>query len=114
MIDNMLDTGPGRADGLPQALLDSRQRWRAFGTLAADLVFETDRDGRLTFVAPDPALGHASSDLLGRPASHLLAVAAGPLGCAMQMAARAACRCRSRRGWTMPDVSWARAASAWT
>lgn len=76
MIDTMLDTGPGRADGLPQALLDSRQRWQAFGALAADLVFETDRDGRLTFIAPDPALGHASADLLGRPASHLLAVRA--------------------------------------
>jgi len=73
MIDDMLDTGPGRADGLPQALLDSRQRWQAFGALAADLVFETDRDGRLTFIAPDPALGHAGAELLGRPAAHLLA-----------------------------------------
>ena len=76
----MLDTNPGRSDGLPQALLDSRQRWQAFGTLAADLVFETDRDGRLTFIAPDPALGYAGVDLLGRPAKHLLALgAAAPL-----------------------------------
>ncbi len=90
MIDNMLDTCPGRADGLPQALLDSRQRWQAFGALAADLVFETDRDGRLTFIAPDPALGHASADLLGRPAEHLLALGtAAPLDIATPVRQRA-------------------------
>ena len=76
MNDTMLDTGPGRADGLAQALLDSRQRWQAFGALAADLVFETDHDGRLTFIAPDRVLGHAGTDLLGRPAAHLLAAGA--------------------------------------
>ncbi len=90
MIDDMLDTCPGRADGLPQALLDSRQRWQAFGALAADLVFETDRDGRLTFIAPDPALGHASADLLGRPAEHLLASGpAAPLDIAAPIRQRA-------------------------
>lgn len=90
MIDNMLDTWPGRTDGLPQALLDSRQRWQAFGALAADLVFETDRDGRLTFIAPDPAFGYASADLLGQPAQHLLASeAAAPLDVATPVRQRA-------------------------
>jgi diguanylate cyclase (GGDEF)-like protein len=55
------------------ALLDSRNRWRDLALLAADLVFETDEDGRLAFLAPDPVLGHARDALLGRPGAALLA-----------------------------------------
>ena len=54
------------------ALLESRQRWRDFTQLAADLAFETDAAGRLTFLAPDPALGWPEGALLGQPASDLL------------------------------------------
>ena len=52
----------------------SRQRWRDFTTLAADLVFETDAEGRLTFVAPEAPLGWAADALLGRPGRELLAM----------------------------------------
>jgi diguanylate cyclase (GGDEF)-like protein/PAS domain S-box-containing protein len=63
---------PG-ADPLSRALLDSRQRWRDLVTLAADLVFETDAEGRLVFVSPDPAIGWPASLLVGQAADQLLA-----------------------------------------
>ncbi|WP_165982321.1 sensor domain-containing diguanylate cyclase [Dankookia rubra] len=56
------------------ALLESRQRWRDFATLAADLVFETDAAGRFTFVAPEAPLGWSAEALLDRPGRELLAV----------------------------------------
>ncbi|MCB4820702.1 diguanylate cyclase domain-containing protein [Roseicella aerolata] len=55
-------------------MLESRQRWRDFAVLAADLAFETDAEGRLTFLAPDAPLGWAAETLLGRPGRELLAV----------------------------------------
>lgn len=58
---------------LREALLDSRQRWRDLVEMAVDLAWETDAEGRLTFVAPDPALGWPASSLLGAPAVRLLA-----------------------------------------
>ncbi|MGX9965841.1 diguanylate cyclase domain-containing protein [Roseomonas sp. F4] len=71
-------------DGLPRAapeqpslsaaLIDSRARWRDFALLAADMLFETDAEGRLTFLAPDRVLGHDAPALLGTPAAALLAV----------------------------------------
>lgn len=60
------------ADALRLALLESRQRWRQFGAIAADFVFETDALGNLTFLAPEHVLGWAASALLGRPARALL------------------------------------------
>jgi diguanylate cyclase (GGDEF)-like protein len=69
------DDPVSRADpGLRGALLESRQRWRDFAVLAADLAFETDAEGRLTFIAPDAPLGWAAEVLLGRPGRELLAV----------------------------------------
>ena len=65
---------PSGADpGLGRALLESRQRWRDLVGLAADLVFETDADGRLGVIMPDPALGWPAALLLGQDASCLLA-----------------------------------------
>ncbi len=61
------------ADRLRGALLDSRQRWRDLMGLAADLAFETDHLGRLTFMSPDPAFGWASGTVVGTDASALLA-----------------------------------------
>lgn len=72
MSDGILAGPPGSADALSGALLDSRQRWRDFVSLAADLAFEVDAEGRFTFVAPDPALGWRASRLLGRFAAELL------------------------------------------
>lgn len=54
------------------ALLESRQRWRDLVALAADFAFETDADGRLVFITPDPALGWTADTLLGGCASDLL------------------------------------------
>ncbi len=54
------------------ALLESRARWRDLATLAADLAYETDADGRFAFVAPDPALGWPAAQLIGAPAEVLL------------------------------------------
>ncbi len=73
--DKPEDTPSGACAGtaaLSGALLDSRQRWRDFVSLAADLAFEVDAEGRFTFVAPDPALGWHASRLLGRFAAELL------------------------------------------
>jgi diguanylate cyclase (GGDEF)-like protein/PAS domain S-box-containing protein len=58
---------------LGQALLDSRQRWQAFVAMAANFVYETDSDGRLTFVSPETALGWPAEKLLGQRVSYLLA-----------------------------------------
>jgi diguanylate cyclase (GGDEF)-like protein len=59
------------------ALLESRQRWQDLASLSADLVFETDQEGRFTFLWPDTVLGHRSAALLGRRADSLL-LGAGP------------------------------------
>jgi len=67
------ETSAAQADGLHEALLDSRQRWREFGAMAADLAFETDLQGRLTFLAPDQVLGRHGADLVGHPLAVLLA-----------------------------------------
>ena len=64
---------PAAAERLRGALLDSRQRWRDLVGLSADLAFETDHLGRLTFLYPDPALGWTSAVMIGVDASTLLA-----------------------------------------
>ncbi|TCZ59876.1 sensor domain-containing diguanylate cyclase [Roseicella aquatilis] len=72
---------PGPADaaaspdpaGLRGALLESRQRWRDFAILGADLFFETDAEGRFTFLAPEAPLGWTMETLLGHPGRELLA-----------------------------------------
>src|SRR5208283_17 len=58
---------------LRNALLDSRQRWRDLVNMAADFAFETDEQGRFSFVMPDPALGWSAVTLLGQPADLRLA-----------------------------------------
>lgn len=64
-------------DALTAALLDSRGRWRDLALLAADLLFETDAEGRFTFLAPDLVLGHPAEALMGSHAAALLAEPAG-------------------------------------
>ncbi|WP_439577912.1 diguanylate cyclase domain-containing protein [Elioraea sp.] len=65
-------------NALRDALLDSRQRWRDLVDMAADFAWETDAEGRFTFVFPDPALGWSAGELIGRPADDILAE--GPAG----------------------------------
>ena len=63
----------GARAGSPSAILPgNRERWREFGLLAADLMFETDTDGRITFVAPDRVLGFPAIALHGTAADALL------------------------------------------
>ncbi|MCW3474833.1 sensor domain-containing diguanylate cyclase [Limobrevibacterium gyesilva] len=81
---------------LREALLDSRQRWRDLVTMAADFAFETDAQGRLVFIAPDPALGWGAAALLGQPADLLLADAGGASGF---NPFRPTAPVRRRRGW---------------
>lgn len=54
------------------ALLESRQRWQHLVTLAADLAFETDIDGRFVFMIPDTVLGRPAASLIGQPSECLL------------------------------------------
>jgi len=61
------------APPLATALADSRARWREMALLGADLLYETDAAGVLTFLAPEAPLGHAAAALLGRPGAALLA-----------------------------------------
>jgi diguanylate cyclase (GGDEF)-like protein/PAS domain S-box-containing protein len=58
---------------LRNALFDSRQRWRDLVNMTADFAFETDAQGRFSFVMPDPALGWSAMSLLGQPTERLLA-----------------------------------------
>jgi diguanylate cyclase (GGDEF)-like protein/PAS domain S-box-containing protein len=63
------DEPPASSDHLRRALMESRQRWRDFGTMAADIAFEVDREGRLSFLSPELVLGCRAQDLLGRRAA---------------------------------------------
>ena len=69
----MILTEPSQADAdqFKQVLLESRRRWRDFGALAADVAFEVDRDGLITFIAPDEVLGISAETLLGQRAANL-------------------------------------------
>jgi diguanylate cyclase (GGDEF)-like protein/PAS domain S-box-containing protein len=91
-------SAPGRAAGgaLADALIDSRQRWRDLVTLAADIVFETDEQGRFAFLAPADVLGWPAATLLGQPAELLLADVDGEAGF---NPFRIAAPVRRRRAW---------------
>ena len=87
---------PAAAERLRGALLDSRQRWRDLVGLSADLAFEADHLGRLTFLYPDPALGWTSSVMIGGDASTLLADGGDGAGFDPF---RVTVRVRHRRAW---------------
>ncbi len=67
-----------QAAALLPGLLESRQRWQQFGTLAADILFETDALGQWSFIEPETAFGWPAAALLGQPAAALLTDPAGP------------------------------------
>jgi diguanylate cyclase (GGDEF)-like protein len=100
MTDIAVDSVAARAsqngNALRDALAESRQRWRDLVGLAADFVFETDADHRIAFVMPDPALGWAASELLGKPGESLLAGGEGMTGF---NPFRPAAALRGRRAW---------------
>ena len=68
---NLAEPPQAEADQFKQVLLESRRRWRDFGALAADLAFEVDQDGVLTFIAPEELLGVPADTLLGQRAATL-------------------------------------------
>lgn len=51
--------------------------WVAMTFAAADLAFETDAHGRLTWLAPDATLGWDAASLIGQPGARLLATGGG-------------------------------------
>lgn len=87
---------PAAAERLRGALLDSRQRWRDLVNLSAELAFEADHLGRLTFLHPDPVLGWPSGVLVGGDASALLADGRDSAGFDPF---RVTVRVRHRRAW---------------
>ena len=87
------DPWQSSGDQFRRALLESRQRWQGFGTIAADILFEIDADGRLCFLAPDTVLGWPASELIGRPVCGLL------MGQQDAAADRFATGMRHRRTW---------------
>jgi len=58
---------------LREALVDSRQRFKDLVDMSTDFAFETDKDGRFTFVSSDQFLGYSADELVGAVASTLLA-----------------------------------------
>lgn len=96
MTTTIADTAP-RMGPLGTGLLDSRGRWREFGLLAADLLFETDLEGRITFLAPDQVLGWPAAALHGTAADALLIEPAAE-GAALDRF-RLATPARGRRVW---------------
>jgi diguanylate cyclase (GGDEF)-like protein len=59
-------------DPIRNALIQSRQRWQHLVSLATDLAFETDAQGRFVFMTPDTVLGWPSSSLIGQPSERLV------------------------------------------
>ncbi len=64
-------TTPGQ-DVMFEALAESRALWKELCETIADLVFETDHQGRFTFLWPPDCLGWSADELLGRPSEILL------------------------------------------
>ena len=56
---------------LRAALVESRSRYKQLVELSSDFAFETDAEGRFTFVSPKGALGYAADELVGRSAAAL-------------------------------------------
>ena len=95
---------------LRSALVDSRQRYRDLVEISADLAWETDAQGKFTFISPRGGLGWTADDLVGRRADGFLAA---PAGAAMQspFVTREACD-GVEIGFRRPDGSEARLETA--
>lgn len=57
---------------LRSALIESRQRYKDLVEAASDFAWETDMEGRFTFVSSRGALGHSAAELVGTRACDLL------------------------------------------
>ncbi|HAU29046.1 MAG TPA: hypothetical protein DCW68_02930 [Rhodospirillaceae bacterium] len=58
---------------LSQVLAESRQRYRDIVELSHDFIWETNSEGRFTFVSPRGGFGYKADELSGQPSSLLLA-----------------------------------------
>jgi diguanylate cyclase (GGDEF)-like protein/PAS domain S-box-containing protein len=56
---------------LRSALIESRQRYKDLVEAACDFAWETDTEGRFTFVSSQGALGYSAAQLVGVPALYL-------------------------------------------
>ncbi|NHO33487.1 sensor domain-containing diguanylate cyclase [Acetobacter fallax] len=63
---------PKNDSELMDALLASRRRWKSLTQLVADLIFETDGEGRFSFFEAGSALGWADHELIGESSTRLL------------------------------------------
>ena len=57
---------------LREALIESRQRFKALVEISSDFAWETDAEGGFVFVSPQGALGWSAAELLGRKAADFL------------------------------------------
>ena len=57
---------------LRQALIESRQRFKALVEISSDFAWETDAEGSFVFVSPQGALGWSATELLGHRAAEFL------------------------------------------
>jgi len=62
---------------LRAALIESRQRYKDLVEASSDFAWETDGEGRFTFVSPRGAVGYAAGQLVGQPADEILLEAGG-------------------------------------
>ncbi|GBQ67355.1 diguanylate cyclase [Ameyamaea chiangmaiensis NBRC 103196] len=78
--------------------------WHRLAVGIADLVFETDRGGRLSRIEPDGALGHRQQAVQGLSAAQILLAPDQPVAAAMMQTRRPAprqlVRCRDADGHT--------------
>jgi PAS domain S-box-containing protein len=57
---------------LRAALIESRQRYKDLVEVSSDFAWETDSEGRFTFVSPCGAIGYAAGQLVGQRAAGFL------------------------------------------
>jgi diguanylate cyclase (GGDEF)-like protein len=76
---------------LRRSLIESRQRYKELVEIVSDFTWETDAEGRFSFIAPRGALDWAASELIGRPVAEFLAGAGGAAEIPTVFRARAAC-----------------------
>jgi diguanylate cyclase (GGDEF)-like protein len=75
---------------LRRSLIESRQRYKELVEIVSDFIWETDAEGRFSFISPRGALDWPAGELIGRPVAEFLA-AAGATEIPFVFRARAAC-----------------------
>lgn len=63
---------------LRAALIESRQRYKDLVEATSDFAWETDNEGRFTFISAEHAMGYLAADIIGQRATDFLAVPDSP------------------------------------